>query len=151
MTATELNFDTGIKEFRINGAVTVHFNPTDTAFVERLYGAFTDLEKNQDEYQKRIDEIGDDGEKLFEYANERDAEMRAIIDNLLGEGVADALFVNMNCYALSEGLPIWLNLMFVIAETIEKAFTTEQKKSDPRLKKFSKKYDGMMAKYKRKK
>ncbi len=145
-----LNFDTGIEEFVINDKATVYFNPTDVVFVEKLYDAFTGLESKQDEFQKRVDEIGSDGEQMFAYASERDHEMRSIIDDLLGDGIADALFPNMNCYALANGLPVWMNLMFAIAETIEAGFTAEQKKSDPRLKKFSQKYDGMVSKYKKK-
>lgn len=144
-----LNFDTGIEEFVINDKATVYFNPTDVVFVEKLYDAFTGLESKQDEFQKRIEEIGSDGEQMFAYASERDHEMRSIIDDLLGDGIADTLFPNMNCYALANGLPVWMNLMFAIAETIEAGFTSEQKKSDPRLKKFSKKYNGMITKYKK--
>lgn len=147
--AKTLSFETGVVEYEVNGAATIRFNPTDAAFVERLYQTFTDLDAKQEEFQAQVDEIGEDGERMFAYAKERDAEMRGIIDGLLGEGVADALFPDMNCYALADGLPVWINLMFAIAEEIEAAYTAEQKKSDPRLRKYDKKYAGMMAKYKK--
>jgi len=147
--ARTLTFDTGIVEYDINGAATVRFNPTDSTFVEKLYKTFTDLDAKQGEFQKRVEEIGDDGEEMFSYANERDAEMRGIIDGLLGEGVADALFPDMNCYALADGLPVWINLMFAIAEEIEGAYSSEQKKSDPRMRNYNDKYGAMMAKYKK--
>ena len=89
--AKSLTFDTGVVEYEINGAATVRFNPTDTVFVERMYRTFTDLDERQGEFQKKVDEIDGDGEEMFAYAKERDAEMRGIIDDLLGEGVADAL------------------------------------------------------------
>lgn len=147
--AKTLSFETGVVEYEVNGAATIRFNPTDAAFVERLYQTFTDLDAKQEEFQAQVDDIGEDGERMFAYAKERDAEMRGIIDGLLGEGVADALFPDMNCYALADGLPVWINLMFAIAEEIEAAYTAEQKKSDPRLRKYDKKYAGMMAKYKK--
>jgi hypothetical protein len=147
--AKTLSFETGVVEYEVNGAATIRFNPTDAAFVERLYQTFTDLDAKQEEFQAQVDEIGEDGERMFAYAKERDAEMRGIIDGLLGDGVADALFPDMNCYALADGLPVWINLMFAIAEEIEAAYTAEQKKSDPRLRKYDKKYAGMMAKYKK--
>lgn len=146
--AKTLNFDTGLVEYSINGAVTVRFNPADSKFTERLYETFTNLDARQDEFQKRVDEIGDDGDAMFAYANERDAEMRGCIDGLLGEGVANALFPDMNCYALADGLPVWMNLMFALAEEVERAFTAQRKRSDPRLKAYNKKYSAMAAKYK---
>lgn len=145
--AKVLSFDTGLVEYEINGAATVRFNPTDAAFTERLYDTFTSLDKRQDEFKSKVEEIGGDGAAMFEYANERDKEMRGIIDGLLGEGVADALFPDMNCYALADGLPVWINLMFAIADEIQAAYTAEQKKTDPRVAGYNKKYEDMMQKY----
>ena len=147
--AKSLTFDTGLVEYEINGMAKARFNPTDAAFVGRLYKAVTELEARQEEFQGRVDEIGEDGEKMFAYASERDAEMRGIIDGLLGGGVADALFPDMNCYALADGLPVWVNLMLAVAEEVDAAFTEQQKKGDPRAKAYSDKYAGMMAKYKK--
>ncbi|MCI8469363.1 MAG: hypothetical protein HFJ75_07775 [Eggerthellaceae bacterium] len=147
--AKKLSFDTGVAEYDINGKVKVRFNPTDSGFVERLYKLFSDLEAKQGEFQERIDEIGEDGEAMFAYAAERDAEMRAMIDGLLGDGVAAALFPGMNCYALADGLPVWVNLMFALAEEVEKAYEDEQGRSDPRIRGYNKKYEAMRAKYKR--
>lgn len=148
--AKTLSFDTGLVEYEINGAATARFNPTDSNFVERLWKCFTDLESHQDEFQKKVDEIGEDGQRMFAYAKERDAEMRSIIDSLLGEGVADALFPSMNCYALADGLPAWMNLMFSIADEIQSAYDKQGKRADPRINGYSKKYQSMMRKYKRK-
>lgn len=144
-----LTFDTGVVEYDVNGAATVRFNPTDIGFTERLYDAFTSLDARQDEFQRRIDEIGDDGPEMFAYAKERDAEMRGIIDGLLGEGVSDALFADMNCYALADGMPIWINLMFAIAEEVRDSFTAEQRKADPRMRKFDDKNAELLAKYRK--
>jgi hypothetical protein len=148
--AKSLNFDTGLVEYDINGAATVRFNPTDSEFVERLWKCFTDLEARQGEFQQKVEEIGEDGERMFAYAKERDQEMRGIIDGLLGDGVADALFPDMNCYALADGLPVWINLMFAIADEIQAAYTSQQKRTDPRVSGYSKKYEAMVKKYKNK-
>lgn len=147
--ARTISFDTGLVEYEINGAATVRFNPTDAAFTERLYDAFTDLDARQEEFRSKVEEIGEDGGQMFAYAKERDLEMRGIIDGLLGEGVADALFPDMNCYALADGLPVWINLMFAIADEIQAAYTAEQKRTDPRVAGYNKKYEDMMQKYKR--
>lgn len=150
MAAKVLSFDDGLVEYEINGKATARFNPTDAAFAERLYKAFADLEARQDEFQRKVSEIGEDGEAMFAYAKERDGEMRGIIDALLGKGVADALFPDMNCYALADGLPVWINLMFALADEINSAYASEQGKADPRLQGYGDKYKAMMAKYRRK-
>ena len=147
--AKELNFETGVVEYTINSAATARFNPTDAMFVERMYNTFGELADKQDEFEARVAEIGEDGEAMFAYAAERDRDMRGMIDNLLGAGVADALFPGMNCYALADGLPVWINLMFAVADEVEATFTDEQKKSDPRLKAYNGKYAAMAKKYKR--
>jgi len=144
-----LSFDTGVVEYEINGAATVRFNPTDASFVDRLYNTFTSLDARQDEFQKKVAEIGEDGGQMLAYARERDKEMREAIDGLLGEGTSDALFHDMNCYALADGLPVWINLMFAIADEVQSAYTEEQKKSSPRVEGYNRKYRRMMEKYKR--
>lgn len=153
--AEKLTFDTGVKEYELNGAAKVYFNPTDTSFVERVYNAFTSLESKQEDFKKEVDSVKDDSDKMFSYAKKRDIEMREIVDELLGEGVSDAVFTDpqgrsINCYALAGGIPVWMNLMFGIAETISDAFTAEEKKKDPRLQKLSGKYAKMAKKYKNK-
>lgn len=146
-----ISFDTGVEEYLING-VPVRFNPTDTAFVKRMWGLFDDLEKSQEGLQQRVDEISDeDPEAMFDLARERDEQMRGLIDGLFGKGIADKLFPNMNCYALAGGLPVWVNLMFAVAEEVEAAFEREQGKADPRLHQYNQKYEAMRKKYRRKK
>ena len=61
-----------------------------------------------------------------------------------------ALFPDMNCYALADGLPVWINLMFAIAEEVEAAYDSEQKKTDPRVRSYDQKYQRLMTKYRRK-
>ena len=148
MASKSLSFDTGVVEYEINGMATARFNPTDAAFAERLYDAFTELDARQDEFEKRVTEIGEDGEAMFAYAKERDEEMRGIIDGLLGEGVADALFPDMNCYALADGLPVWINLMLAVADEVATAYEGERGKGDPRLKAYDGKYHDLLKKYK---
>lgn len=41
----ELSFETGLVTYDLNGLVQVTFNPTDSAFVERLFNAFDALDK----------------------------------------------------------------------------------------------------------
>ena len=50
MEAKALSFDTGLVTFDLNGKASVTFNPTDSAFVERLFNTFDELDKKQDAY-----------------------------------------------------------------------------------------------------
>ena len=149
MAEKKLSFETGIVTYHINDSVDVAFNPTDSNFVERLYDTFTELDSRQDEFQARVKEIGSDKVQMFEYARERDKEMRGMIDNLLGSGVSEALFAGMNVYSLAGGLPVWVNLMFAIADEIHDAYDSEQAKTEPKLKTYDAKYQKLMKKYQR--
>lgn len=147
MAGKALNFDTGVVEYKLNGAATVRFNPTDSDFANRFYDTLADLEGQQDSLRDAASSL-DSTRDYFEFFKERDAEMRKAVDGLLGEGVADAVFAGMNCYALADGLPVWMNLMFAIADEIGEAMGAEQQKTDPRIKSYNKKYAELVAKYK---
>ena len=135
----ELNFDSGIVTYSLNGKCEVSFNPTDSAFVEKLYRAFEELDKKQEGYKAQIEKIADKRE-IFDFAKERDAEMRGIIDGVFGSPVSDALFGDMNVYAIANGLPVWCNLMLAVMDELDTAFAREQKASNPRIAKYTAKY-----------
>ena len=60
----ELNFDTGLVNYSINGKCEVAFNPTDSAFVEKLFNAFDVLDKKQESYKEEV-------EKTIVYVKDR--------------------------------------------------------------------------------
>lgn len=135
----ELNFDTGLVSYQLNGAVEVVFNPTDAAFVERLFATFDALDARQEEYNAEKSKTGD-SRKVFDLAREMDGEMRSLIDTALGQPVCEALFGGMNVYALADGLPVWCNLMFAVMDEIDTAFAREHKAMNPRIQKYTAKY-----------
>ena len=148
MASKQLNFDTGIVDYVVNGGVHVQFNPADVAFTERFYNTFKQLESRQDEFEKRVNEINKgDKTELFAYARERDAEMRNDINELFQNDVADGIFDGFNCYAMADGMPVWVNFLFAIAEEVRDAYDEEQKKQDPRLKQFDAKHEELLKKY----
>lgn len=138
MEVKTLSFDTGLVTYHINDCVDVAFNPTDSAFVERLYDAFSALDSKQEEYKAEIEKA--DKREIFAIARKRDREMREIIDGVLGAPVSSALFGNMNVYALADGLPVWANLLLAIMDEIDSVMGTEQKRTDARVRKYSAKY-----------
>lgn len=135
----ELNFETGVTTYSINGKCEVSFNPTDSAFVEKLFNAFDTLDKRQDAYRAEIEKIGDKRE-IFKIAQKRDEEMREIIDGTFGMPVCGKLFAGMNVYALAGGLPVWANLMLAVMDEVDTTFAREQKQTNPRIAKYTAKY-----------
>lgn len=135
----DLNFDSGVVTYSLNGKCEVSFNPTDSNFVERIYTAFNDLDKKQDEYKSRIEKMADKKE-VFEFARERDAEMRTIIDGVFDTPVCDAVFGGMNIYAMASGLPAWVNLMLAVMDECDTTFAREQKATNPRIAKYTAKW-----------
>ena len=136
---TELQFSTGLVSYSLNGQCEVAFNPTDSAFVEKLFDTFSVLDKKQEDYRKEIEKTSDRME-IFEIARARDAEMREMIDGVFGTPVCQALFGGMNVYALADGLPVWANLLLAVMDEIDTGFAREQKLTNPRIAKYTAKY-----------
>lgn len=135
----ELNFDSGLVTYSLNGKCEVSFNPTDSNFVERLFKTFDDLDKKQEVYRADVEKASDSRE-VFEVARKCDAEMRAMVDEAMGTPVCDALFGDMNVYAMADGLPVWANLMLAIMDEIDTSFAKQKKLTDPRVAKYTSKY-----------
>ena len=134
-----LNFETGVVTYSVNnGTCEISFNPTDSAFVEKLFNAFDALYKKQEAYKAEIERVADKRE-IFEIARKRDAEMREIIDGIFGP-VSNSLFGDMNVYALAGGLPVWCNFLLAVIDEIDTAFAREQKATNPRIAKYTAKY-----------
>lgn len=136
-----ISFDTGIREYDINGAFTARFNPTDENMVAKI-------ERIMNTFDESKDELTADGN--FSAFATLDAHMREMIDDLLGAGASDALFPNINTFAISNGLPIFMNLLFAICDICADAFESEYGKTDARFTAYSKKYASMRARYHKK-
>lgn len=115
------------------------FNPTDSVFVEKLFTAFDTLDKKQEAYKVEVEKTGNKRE-VFEIARKMDEEMREIIGEVFGFDICAALFGEMNVYALADGLPVWANLMLAIMDEVDTAFAREQKATNPRVARYTKKY-----------
>ena len=136
---TELNFSTGKRPFNINGVVEVSFNDTDAAFVSEMYDAFSRLDEKQERYRNRVEKTADKAE-VFSIMRELDEEIRGVINNLFEKDVCTPLFGKMNLFALADGLPLWANLMLAIMDQIDSGFTREQKATNPRVQKYTAKW-----------
>lgn len=135
----ELNFATGIETFTINGGCAVAFNPTDSAFAERLFNAFDTLDKKQEEYKAETERAAGSRE-IFDLARKRDGEMREIVDGVFNCPISKELFGDMNVYAMADGLPVWCNFLLAVMDTVDTTFAREQKATNPRIAKYTAKY-----------
>lgn len=135
----EIVFNTGVVEYNLNGKCSVCFNPTDTTFVKRIYDVFNALDEAQEKHKATIEKMADKSE-IFGVSKAMDAEMRGMIDNVLGDGVCDAVFGDLNVYAMADGLPVWANLLLALMDELDTAFAREQKATNPRIAKYTKKY-----------
>lgn len=139
----ELNFDTGLVTYVVNGKCEISFNPADVAFVDRLFKTFDSLAQRQDHAE--VEKQTASGADLFALAEQRDKYMREQIDNVFGEPVSDLIFGKMSVYALAGGLPLWCNFLMAVIDEIDSAIQEEQRVASPRVDKYMAKY----AKYKR--
>lgn len=135
----ELVFNDGLVTYNLNGKYQLTINPTDAALAGRLYETFYALDEKQAAYDAEVKKA--EGREIFEIARRRDAEMREMVDGVLGAGVCEALFGDMNVYAMADGLPVWANLLLAILDEMDTGMTAEQKKTDNRLAKYTAKYN----------
>lgn len=143
----EIVFESGLSEFTLKNAQTgatsvVYFNPTDSAFVERLFDAFNALDGKQEAYADEAEKarLSKDNKKVFNLARQRDVEMREILDGIFEKPISDEAFGAMNVYAMANGLPVWANLVLAVMDEIDTTFAREQKATDARIKKYTAKY-----------
>ncbi len=97
------------------------------------------LDKKQDAYKAEVERTANKRE-VFETARRMDEEMRDSIAEVFGFDICSALFGGMNVYALADGLPVWANLMLAIMDEVDTTFAREQKATNPRIGKYTKKY-----------
>lgn len=135
-----LNFQTGLAAFSVNGGAELSFNPTDSNFVERLFDTFDTLDGKQDAYKEEISKIGDKRE-VFVVARRRDAEMREMINGVFGAPVCADIFGTMSTYAMADGLPVWCNFLLAVMDKVDTTFAREQKATNPRIAKYTAKYN----------
>ena len=134
-----LTFDNGIEEYDLDGKVTVKFNPTDVAFLEKLSDSFASLDLIQEEVKLSQEEITDEKD-VFNLAKNLDQKMRDIINALFGQEVCTPLFGEMNLFASAGGLPVWANLMLAVADEVQNSMQGELKKREARIRKYTEKY-----------
>lgn len=134
----ELKIETGLQEYQLNDKCTVWFNPSDPAFAETVYNTFSDLKKEQDAKDCKLDGMAD--KDVYAYLHDLDREMRTAINDVFGQNICDPLFGTMNVYASAGGMPIWMNLMLAIMDEFDESIKREKALHSEKLSKYTKKY-----------
>ena len=101
----KLIFDSGIREFQINGGGVLRFNPGDP----NLYGRFLDaMEKVREVEQELVDrakemeQVQDSGAAVLGLLREADRKLKGLLDAVFGEGNDfDALLGGVNLLAVA--------------------------------------------------
>ena len=134
----ELNFETGLVTYKVNGRSEISFNPGDIGFVERLFNTFDRLAKRQDAVEEENRRV--DGANLFELAKRRDEQMRAEIDGIFGEQICNNVFGRTNVFAIADCMPLWCNFLLAVIDEIDAAAEGLEQRTSDRVKMYTAKY-----------
>ena len=134
-----IRFETGVKEFSLNDAVTVRFCPTDMDFIEKVFNVADTIDKRTEEYQERVKNL-EDNRDVFDEARAIDGEIRDLLNSIFDMDICTPLFGSMSTFAAADGLPVWANLIFAIIDTLDGDFAEQKKRTNSRLKKYTAKY-----------
>ena len=138
MRREELTLDDGLICLSINGKSETIFNPTDIGFVEKVFNCIEAMDGKQEYFEKRMRNA--EPHEVFQIAREADAEMRELLDGVMGAGTCAAQFGNVSVYAYADGLPLWANMLFAIVDRCEGDIVKQQKLTHSRLEKYTSKY-----------
>lgn len=134
----DLQINTGVEEFTLNGKFVVSYNPADPAFVSGLYNRFADLEERDRAWREKIKTL--EGVDVLNAWAEGDALFRDALDDVLGAGCCAAVCGKTSVLAIADGAPIWMNILLAIIDTMDSAVAREQKATNPKLQKYLSKY-----------
>lgn len=138
-----LNIDLGLQTYKLNDACEVTFNPSDVEFINKIYDAFSTMDEEQNTYNIELQKLDPqrDYKQILALMRQKDTEMRKTIDSVFNAPVSDALFANMNTFALTcDGIPVWANLLMAIIDVCDTDSDTMHSKANAKVKTYIDKY-----------
>lgn len=135
----ELQFETGVVTYKVNGSCEISFNPADPFFAKKLFDAIDRIGARQEEIEKKI-KAGADGKEFFDFTEQEDTHMREEINGIFGKPVCGSLFHNVCVWAIAGGFPLWANFLMALVDEIDNNLVQEEKKSRERLNVYMEKY-----------
>lgn len=132
-----LNFDTGYKEYAINGdeSKVIRISTTDIAFYDRTKKAMKNIERLSEDYRKAEVKTSDHANELFVKA---DRDIKEQINSIFGYDVSSVVFGISNCMSVTEsGYMLFENFLNVVIPVIEKDIQNAMNKQNKRVKKYT--------------
>ncbi|MBO4939241.1 MAG: hypothetical protein J6C98_09655 [Oscillospiraceae bacterium] len=123
----------------------VEFNPADQGFAEELYGLVSKLSRIHEDKAKAHEAAADAAER-FDLSREEDAQMRAVVDSLFGEGFCKDVF-KTRLFAMAGGLTVVESFLFELLDEMDASVTENLAKRDERIRKYTEKYSKYTRKY----
>ena len=115
--------DTGIEEFEINGGKILRFNPSDINLYKRFIDAQEEMLAVEKKLVAKAEAAGDNvnGETVILLLSEADAEMKAVLNRVFGEGNDfNDIFEGVNLMSVaSNGERVVTNFVAAILPIIE--------------------------------
>lgn len=121
----QLIFDSGIKEYQINGKGVLRFNPSDPNVYARfmdLLPKIQDIEKETNEKAANVDNASANaGEETLRIMKEMDTRIKAVLNDVFGkENDFDQILEGVNLMAVaSNGQRVIVNLMDALQPIME--------------------------------
>lgn len=142
-----LNYTAGKREYTLPSGATIHFDPCDSEFANRVVIAFRNSNKIQSSFPK---EPMDDLDQQLSVIQKMNADIREEIDKAFGETVCDKACCGSSPVSLSDGLPVWMNFLMAVIDEIDANMPEGEKRSRARVQQYMDKYNTKYAKYMRK-
>lgn len=132
----QINFDSGIREFQINGGGVLRFNPSDLNVYSRFMNALDDLRKVETKLEEKFKALATEGTGVdfLQLSAEADREVKRILSDVFGsQNDFDAIFAGVNVMTPTANgemvLTNFLNAMKPIIEQGARDFAKGQAKA----------------------
>ena len=134
---SELNFQTGLKSYTVNGGEEITFEPGSAIFANAVITAF---ERCQEATRNSCIDNAEDTEAAYKATVELENAIRTEINAAFGYDVCAKVFPNMSAIAVASGLPVWVNFLMAIVDEIDSHMDDSQVKARERVQKYTDKY-----------
>ena len=144
MSEEKLVLESGVKHMPVvdeNGVDTgrcVIFNPADAGFAEDLYGLVSKISDIHEKAVKKQNATTDPAMR-FDINRAEDAEMRAAVDALFGDGFCADVF-RTRLFAMAGGLTVAENFLYALIDKMDASITENMAKRDSKIRKYIDKY-----------
>lgn len=135
-----LNFQNPKKTYTVNDGEEIHFNPSDVAFVKRLFALM-------DKVKAAMNMPRPAKEEIFEASAKRDAEIRAEIDAAFEEPVCSKVFGTADIFSPCGGIPLCVSFLMAVIDEVD-ASAAAAVQISPAAERYLKKYENKYGKAK---